>query len=841
LIEGINGTLLLDKTRLEIKADSAMTYAVKLEQVKATIADVDANEALLQVTGNANGPLQDMVRLTNTSPVKDMIDHFTEATRTTGNAKLGLKLDLPLAHMDSSKVAGSITFQNNDVALLYGLPLMQRVNGRLDFTEGGITLSGITGQFVGGPMRLDGATRADGLIEIRGDGTANLGNLQNNVPGNAQNNAPNNAQNPRNLLGDVVFVQRLAERLSGSARYTVALNVRARAAPISTTGTATAAAPLLVVESTLSGLGINLPEPLKKPAAESWPLRVEIVAQPGPVRAPTPTAGTAGAAAAASTAPAADLIRLRLGSILNAVFERRANRQGSMQITRAAYGVNEAAVLNDSSTYANINLKSLDVDAWSAVLRQLSASSGTAPTAADTTTASGNSSTSNLKDTIKSAETLTTDNYLPEVFALRAGDLRVGGKNFANIVAAVSKMNTAGSNDIAWQANIEAEQVSGYVTWRRGARQDLFTARLARLKIPQSVAAESNLDSVLDSTSDEIPALDIIADNFELSGKKMGKLELQATNTIASASNFNRREWQLQKLNITNDDAKLEATGVWGPEISLANPAEAPAAAPATGAATRTAPRLRTRLKFSVNASNVGKLMDRFGSKDTVRNGTALLEGEVAWRGSALSIDYASLSGRMRLEANKGQFLQAEPGIAKLLGVLSLQSLPRRLTLDFRDVFSEGFAFDEIRSNLTVENGIASTQDFKMRGVQATVLIEGSADLGRETQNLHVLVLPEINVGAASLGYAALANPAIGLATFLAQYVLRDPLTKAFSYEYNISGSWAEPNTSKIERGLLAPASLAPSSTPSVALPALPAAPTLTKPAGGTAAQPTDR
>ena len=131
---------------------------------------------------------------------------------------------------------------------------------------------------------------------------------------------------------------------------------------------------------------------------------------------------------------------------------------------------------------------------------------------------------------------------------------------------------------------------------------------------------------------------------------------------------------------------------------------------------------------------------------------------------------------------------------------MSLQSLPRRISLDFRDIFSKGFAFDTIKATAHISNGVLSTHDFKMIGPDASVLIEGETDLQTESQNLHVLVLPEINAGSASLVYAFLANPAIGIGTFLAQWVLRHPLSKIFSYEYDVTGSWAEPQVKPHER-----------------------------------------
>ena len=136
----------------------------------------------------------------------------------------------------------------------------------------------------------------------------------------------------------------------------------------------------------------------------------------------------------------------------------------------------------------------------------------------------------------------------------------------------------------------------------------------------------------------------------------------------------------------------------------------------------------------------------------------------------------------------------------RLLGVMSLQSLPRRISLDFRDIFAKGFAFDTIKATAKISNGVLSTHDFTMIGANASVLIEGETNLQTESQNLHVVVLPEINAGSASVLYAFIANPAIGIGTFLAQWLLRHPLSKIFSYEYDVTGSWTEPQVKRHER-----------------------------------------
>jgi uncharacterized protein YhdP len=238
-------------------------------------------------------------------------------------------------------------------------------------------------------------------------------------------------------------------------------------------------------------------------------------------------------------------------------------------------------------------------------------------------------------------------------------------------------------------------------------------------------------------------------------------------------------------------EATLSASGSWA----------APAfAAPATSASRTRVPARRATMNFRHDVADGGQLLTRLGMKDLVRRGRGKLEGQIAWQGSPLSLDYPSLSGAFSVNIESGQFLKADPGLAKLLGVLSLQSLPRRLTLDFRDVFSEGFAFDFLRGDVFITQGIAATNNLQMKGVNAAVLMDGRADIARETQDLKVVVVPEINAGTASV-VAGVINPAVGLGSFLAQLFLRQPLIRAATQEFHVDGTWSDPRVTRVARG----------------------------------------
>jgi uncharacterized protein YhdP len=182
-----------------------------------------------------------------------------------------------------------------------------------------------------------------------------------------------------------------------------------------------------------------------------------------------------------------------------------------------------------------------------------------------------------------------------------------------------------------------------------------------------------------------------------------------------------------------------------------------------------------------------------------MRSGKGQLEGQISWNGSPLVMNYPSLAGRFNVNISRGQFLKADPGVAKLLGVLSLQALPRRLLLDFRDVFSEGFSYDVIRGDVSIDKGMAITKNLQMKGVNALVQMEGTSDIAKETQNLRVVILPEVDAGTASLLAGIAVNPVIGLSTFLAQLFLRTPLSKAAMQSFVIDGTWSNPKVTKTD------------------------------------------
>lgn len=317
--------------------------------------------------------------------------------------------------------------------------------------------------------------------------------------------------------------------------------------------------------------------------------------------------------------------------------------------------------------------------------------------------------------------------------------------------------------DRLWQAQVAAREATGSFVWNTEGDGTL-QARFARLHLP---APEPRLDAPGPAAQERLPALDVVADDFRADGRQFGRLTLVAVPEGP--------DWRIRQLELRSPEGTLSANGTFrGGTVPV------------------------TRLDVQADIVDIGGYLTRMRMPPGVAGGSGQLSGQLGWNGPPQSVDMPSLSGSFKLKARQGRFVRIEPGIGKLIGVLSLQALPRRAALDFRDVFSDGFAFDRIDASAAIDRGVARTQDFVMAGASARVEMGGEINLAGETQRLDVKVFPSMSESVA-LG-AAIVNPAVGLATLLAQKALKDPIGQMVAFEYEVSGTWADPMVMKKRR-----------------------------------------
>lgn len=440
---------------------------------------------------------------------------------------------------------------------------------------------------------------------------------------------------------------------------------------------------------------------------------------------------------------AQERIDIGLSNVLYGVIQRRPDGESGMRLVGGIFSVGEAIggrAIPEGLWLVGKTLE-LDVDHWRTIIAATPAHPGSAP-------AAGNGSSPWTG------------------FDLKAERLTVFGRDIAQ--AAIKGRRTAED----WRVAIESKEITGDASWRPNAAEGrgLVRARLTNLVLNREAQralqpGESTAMRV-DAPEVEYPALDITAEAFTFHGYTLGKLALRADHI--------GRDWKIDQLKIEADGATLDATGRWLREGGS-----------------------RSEFQGKLDVKNLNGLLRIFGHADAIRRGTGSAEASLNWPGSPIDFAFTRLSGDLKLDARRGEFAKIEPGAGRLLGLISLQSIPRRFTLDFRDLFSDGFAFDRMGGNFKIERGVMRTTNYEIAGPSAFVTMQGEISLVNETQNLKLTVIPALGESVSIIG-TFLGGPVVGLTTLLAQKLLSDPVGRAFGFEYNVTGKWDNPDVARV-------------------------------------------
>lgn len=336
-------------------------------------------------------------------------------------------------------------------------------------------------------------------------------------------------------------------------------------------------------------------------------------------------------------------------------------------------------------------------------------------------------------------------------------DVRVQGRNRGNVL----------------RLAVSGRDLNGTLTYRpaegvAGANAARVSAQFKQLTIP---AAETGTGPAEDRTrmaAHNVPNLNLIVEDFRLGNQALGRLDVVAHGSPQGLV--------IDNMQLTHPDSLMRLNGLW-----------------------RDSGKGETQANVELDVLDAGKMLSRFGFKDAVKRGNVTIHGDVSWEGGPVDFGFDTLSGTLNFKAKNGQFLKVDPGAAKLLGILSLQSLPRRLSFDFRDLFNSGFAFDDISATMRITRGVVYSDDLVMKGPAAKVAMSGMAKLADETVQLRVKVSPKLSEGVAVAG-ALIGGPIAGLGVLAAQKLLKDPFESASSKEYMVTGPWREPDVTKLSK-----------------------------------------
>jgi len=207
-----------------------------------------------------------------------------------------------------------------------------------------------------------------------------------------------------------------------------------------------------------------------------------------------------------------------------------------------------------------------------------------------------------------------------------------------------------------------------------------------------------------------------------------------------------------------------------------------------------------THMKISFAAEDLGAMLGAFGFNGLVNGGKTHDQLDASWPGGPSALSLATMDGTLSIHVSDGRIPEASsPGVGRLLGLVSLAELPRRLTLDFGDVFGKGLAFDSIAGDFRLAGGNATTDNLKIAGSAANISITGRTGLRAHDYDQELRVVPHVGNSLPLVG-AVVGGPIGAAAGFAVQGILGRGLNKAASARYRVTGTWDKPVMTLIEK-----------------------------------------
>ena len=448
------------------------------------------------------------------------------------------------------------------------------------------------------------------------------------------------------------------------------------------------------------------------------------------------------------------VLNVSFADVLNSRFERQAASRSATFFNRAALAMGGAATLPASGLTVDLKLDRMDWNDWKEFSANLSETSGAKGSA-------------NIVPTFQQ-------------FKLSATQLTWGEMSLSALTLTANRQDQG-----KWSAKLTSKETEGFASWQeaQGAVSGRVYARFSKLALGSASTGKGEppkTDMIDEKQWSEMPAVDLTIDDFTLFGSRLGSLRLQGATVRRD------EDWKIENLEITNPYASLIAKGDWR----------------------LTGPSRGVSLDAKVDILDLGKLSDLMGYPDRVRGGQGRLTARIDWGDFPWVYRYGGLHGQASMSLKDGVFAHVTSRSARLLELLSLQSLQRILSLNFRvgDEFKDGFPWNTIDGNFTIAAGVVTSQDLTVRSPVTSVALTGGSDLDKKVWDMQAEVKPRLDLSGTAVATAFVVNPLAGLSALLGQYVLRNPLEKAMSVRYRVNGPWDDPILEPMEAPAKPPA-----------------------------------
>ncbi len=349
---------------------------------------------------------------------------------------------------------------------------------------------------------------------------------------------------------------------------------------------------------------------------------------------------------------------------------------------------------------------------------------------------------------------------------IEAAVLKLFGQQFEQVAISGAK------SDSMWNLSLFAEGVAGEVAipaeWQRDKLITLELDRLHLQKINGSESEKKTIDPGL------VPKLAVKIKDFFYNDKAFGEALLSAT-PVEDGLLIEQFSFKRPAMNIHGQGSWQQKAGQHDSSFSI-----------------------------ELQAEDMDAMLHTFGYDLTaIRRGQTRLSIDANWAGSPLDFSLARLNGSLRMQIKKGQLLEVNPAAGRIFGLLSIQTLPRRLSLDFSDLFNQGLAFDKIAGSFEITDGNAYTNDLFMDGPAVNVAVTGRTGLSVKDYDQLVTVTPQIS---GNFPVAGVIFGPVGIGLGMILHFTSEMfgagngnINRLLRYQYTITGDWNDPVIEKFK------------------------------------------
>ena len=351
-------------------------------------------------------------------------------------------------------------------------------------------------------------------------------------------------------------------------------------------------------------------------------------------------------------------------------------------------------------------------------------------------------------------------------------DLQVGSLEFINQTFSEVNLKLNNKNS-GYHLNIDAEDISGDIKIESLDHNTPVDVNLQRLNLVKNESTDNNKDSEI--TPNMIPPLNLVISDLQYDNIGLGEMSLSTSRIDNGLS--------VDNINFNKSDMTINGSGVWE---TIKN-------------------KQYSKFNFTLNATSMKTMLETFNyDVATIEKGKIDLTLDAKWQGAPVEFSLSSITGYLHMNIEKGRFTDIDPSTGRLFGLLSLQTLPRRLSLDFSDLFGKGLAFDVIAGHFDIDNGNAYTNNLAMSGPSVNIDVSGRTGLVEQDYDQIATITPKMSnslpVTSALFGPIGVG---VGAVIYLAGEIfhsLPGKIDTILRKQYTITGAWDDPQVTKIKR-----------------------------------------